>query len=279
MRQMLQKVVYSSTSDSSIAEYFLKTVRDLTVYRFAIGNFVANNLRMRYRRSVLGILWTLLNPLLTMSTMAVAFSIIFDVEIRKFCIYLFSGLLPWGMISGAAVIGSSSIINAEGWFKKVYVPKMMFPLIAIVTELVNFFLGLASLFIIVAIASFPVSATLLYLPLNILILFVFCLGLAVLAGVVSTYFRDMINIVQVVFSALFYATPVIYYIDRMPAWVRPLLGLNPCYQFVKLFQDTIYYSAAPQPGEFAAAGTTAALTLSLAFFVLMKTEKYLVFRL
>ena len=111
--------IFDSSEQESFPKYLIKTARELHKYRFALSNFVINNLRMRYRRSMLGFLWSLLNPLLVMTVISVVFSIIFQQELRSYSVYIFSGLAPWWFISAAIIGGCSTLINAEGFLKKV----------------------------------------------------------------------------------------------------------------------------------------------------------------
>lgn len=131
--------LFDSKINESFLRYLIKNIQDLRVYRYAIANFVRNNLRMRYRRSALGFLWTVLNPLLVMSVISVVFALIYKRDIHTFAIYIFSGLSPWGFINMSVQGGSQSLIHAEGYLKKVYLPKVMFPIISVSTELINFF--------------------------------------------------------------------------------------------------------------------------------------------
>src|SRR6185369_9486605 len=107
----------------------IRNFRDLVTYRYALYNFISSNLRARYRRSAIGFLWSLLNPLFTMTIMAIVFSTIFHSSVSNFSIYIFSGLLPWTLISNSMLNGSMSIVLGEAYLKKMYIPKLIFPLV------------------------------------------------------------------------------------------------------------------------------------------------------
>ena len=276
---MNQQITYTGQTFSSLPKYLKKVYSDLFVYRFALMNFISMNLKSRYRRSALGALWTLLNPLLTMTTTVIAFSLVFRFDIKDFGIYVFSGMLPWNFISMSATMGTTSLVHGEGWLKKVYLPKAIFPFVAVNTELINHFLSLLSIFIIMLITRFPIKAPVLLLPVNILILFIFCLSIAIITGVFSVYFRDLMNIVQVVFQALFYLCPIIYPLEMMPQFAKDLMKWNPFYHYINLFRKVLYEGVLPSTVEFAIPLIISIVSFFLAFWVLMRKEKDLIFRL
>ena len=276
---MTRQVVYTGKTFSSLIEYTRKIFYDLFIYRFAVQDFVKNNLRNRYRRSILGVLWTLLNPLLIMSTSVIAFSLVFRMDIKQFGVYVFSGMLPWNMISASASMGTMSLITAEGWLKKVYLPKIMFPYVIVNTEMVNHLLGLASIFIIMLVVRFPIDFSILVLPLNILILFIFTLGITIILSVLTVYFRDMSNIVQVVMQAFFYLNPIVYPLEMLPPFAQNLMRFNPFFYFINLFRKTLYEGMLPSFMDFLIPAGIALLSLLFALWILMRTEKDLIFRL
>jgi ABC-type polysaccharide/polyol phosphate export permease len=208
--QELLTTVYDSRANESFPRFLVKNISDLYRFRHAIVNFVVNNLRMRYRRSVLGFVWSLLNPLMVMLVIAVVFSIIFRQDIKSFAVYIFSGLVPWNYIYASILTGCQTIINAEGFLKKVYLPKTLFPVVSVSTETANFLFSIVSLYILAIILGFQVHWTILLLPLALVVTFFFNLGWAFLFGVVTVYFRDLTQIVIVLFQAIFYLAPIVY---------------------------------------------------------------------
>src|SRR5689334_17319564 len=119
---------FDSLEHRGLNNFLIRNFYDLILYRYAIYNFISSKLRARYRRSAIGFLWSLLNPLFTMTIMAIVFSSIFRSSIANFSIYIFSGLLPWTLISHSILNGSTSIVSGEAYLKKIYVPKLIFPL-------------------------------------------------------------------------------------------------------------------------------------------------------
>jgi ABC-type polysaccharide/polyol phosphate export permease len=269
---------FDSQGVTSFLQFIDRNIKEMRIFRFALAQFVINALRTRYRRSVLGFLWTLLNPLLSMSVMTVVFAVIFKANLREFGIYVFSGLAPWTFINNSIVGGSVSIINSEGFLKKVYLPKLLFPMITVTTETVNFFFSILALLIIGLVLGFQLTWTILWLPVVILILYLFSLGLTIIFSIANVYFRDLFHILTVVFMALFYAVPIIYPIEAIPVEYRGYFNLNPFFYFINLFRKVIYGTPITQV-DWAVPIGLALLSLVVGLYLLMRHNSDLVFRL
>lgn len=242
-------------------------------------NFVITNLKLRYKRSFLGFLWTLLNPLMTMAITAVVFSLIFRFNLKNYALYIFCGLVPWNFINSVALNGSISILSGEGYIKKIYLPKLIFPLNATITELVNAFFNLVSLYILGLFINIQVAPTVLMLPYAFFTMFIFCLGMAITFSIATVYFRDLSHIIQISFSALFYLSPIIYPIDRIPAKYHYIFDLNPFNYYITMFRDAIYFNKWSDPFVLKMAAILAFTSLFLGYLLMYKEEKRLIFRL
>lgn len=259
--------------------YLARMVKELQHVKFALVSFVVNNLRRRYRRSVLGFAWSLLNPLLTMVVMSVVFSLLFHSKPRDFAMFLFTGLLPWMFITESITTGSISIVSSEHYLKKVYIPKMFFPLVAVGTESVNFCLSLISMIALGTFLGMRIGPTALLAPFAILLLTLFNFSASLLLAIGTVYFRDLTHIIKIVLNAAFYLVPILYPLDRIPANFRPLFLLNPLYYFINLFRLTITERQMPSLVDWAIPIATVLVTFLVASLVLMKTEKDLIYRL
>jgi ABC-type polysaccharide/polyol phosphate export permease len=271
--------VFDSKTHDSFPRYLVKNFQQVIIFRFAIYNFVRNEIRKRYRRSTLGLLWSLLNPLLTMMVIATVFSLIFKIELRNFAVYIFSGLAPWGYINACALGGSSSLVYAEGYLKKVYVPKVVFPIVTITTETVNFLFSLTSVYILALIVGFPLTWRVVLLPGAVLLTYLFLLGLVLMFSTATVYFRDMTQIITVMFSALFYTVPILFPISEIPSQFHVFIKLNPLYYYIGLFRKIIY-----DPSPMVLSDWLIPLALSLCFltaglFVLKSRDRDIVYRL
>lgn len=271
--------VYEKQAKIRFGSFIIRNIRESILYRHALMNFVRINLRNRYRRSTLGFLWSLINPLFTMVILAFVFSTIYNVPFADFGIYIFSGLLPWQLMSNSIIGGTMSIIYAEGYLKKVYTPKILFPLVTVSTEAVNFSLSLFSLFILAFLLGAKIGISLLFLPFAILITFMFVLGIVLVVSVATIYFRDLYNIVQVVFTALFYLVPVVYKISIIPEKYQVFYKLNPFFYFIDLFHKIIYESIIPSAAHWGVCLGLSLVALLVGLFTLNLKEQDLIFRL
>ncbi len=271
--------VFDSRDQESLGRFLAKVGRELYLYRFALRNFVFNTLRTRYRRSVLGFLWSLLNPFFSMMVMAVVFSVVFRLEFKNFSMYVFSGLIPWSYISACLIGGTQALINAEGFLKKVYVPKIIFPMMVVTVETVNLFFSVVSMSLLALLFGAPISWHIVLLPLAIVIAFLFNLGLVLIVSIVTIYFRDLTHILTVVLQALFYLVPIVYPLDVFPESTRRLFLLNPFYYFINLFRKTIYSQEAMVWQDWLIPLALAVVSLSIGIVILKAQDREVVYRL
>ena len=271
--------VYDSAFRLTFPQFLKKAIREIFVFRSAWKNFVQNGLRIRYRRSVLGFFWTLLNPLFSLAIITLAFSYIFGRDIKTFGIFLFAGMLPYQFMNNAAVQATESLVTAEGYLKRVYLPKLLFPLISVSIEFVNFIFSLFALYFIALLFGAGFSPTIFLLPLVIIILFFFSFGLGLVLSILDVFFRDLPNIVKVVFNAVFYATPVIYTIDRFPANIQSLFNLNPLVYFVNLSRMVILGGQPILFWDWMIPILIDLVLLLIGFWLMMKNSEKIVYRL
>ncbi len=263
----------------SILGYTCRVLGELRNIKFALASFVVNNLRRRYRRSVLGFAWSLLNPLLTMAVMTAVFSLLWHANPKSFGVYVFTGLLPWTYITDSIMMGSQSLVQSEAFLKKVYIPKSFFPLVAVSTETANFVFSLASLMLMAVIVGVHMNWTVLLVPAAVALLFLFNFSVTLILAVATVYFRDLTHIIKVGLSTLFYLVPIIYNLDMVPEKYRVLFLLNPVFYFIDLFRALIYVGEMPDVTRWAIPTLITLVTLSIAFYTLKKTDKDLIYRL
>jgi ABC-2 type transport system permease protein/lipopolysaccharide transport system permease protein len=236
---MREQTIYEGVDQSNFYEYSQNLGQELFFFRYAWYNFVRNGLRLRYRRSNLGFLWNLLNPLLTMTVMSIAFSFVFQVDFGTFAFFLFSGQVSFIFINASILGATQSISNSEGFLKKVYIPKVLFPLVTVSIEVINYWFSLIALLIIALVLGAKLTWLVFLLPLAFIPMFLFVMGLGMAVSVLYIYFRDLSNILVVLFTALFYATPILYPESRIPPDFQFILNLNPLTYFVRLSRGLI----------------------------------------
>jgi ABC-2 type transport system permease protein/lipopolysaccharide transport system permease protein len=253
--------------------------RELGRFWPVIQNMVIQELRVRYQRSFLGFLWTLLNPILMMTTMSIVFAQIFHIDTQKYSIYLFSGLVPWSFLAGSINDSAFCIITQESLIRKIYLPKLVFPLAKLLINLITFLLSFVAMFLLLGPLGARPSWPMLALPLVLGLYFVFVLGLGLVLATANTFFRDCGHLVSVFLQAWYFLTPIIYEVTDLPAEVRGRLWLNPAFPFVRLFQTIIRSGQWPDLFTFLMAAGLASVSLGIGYVVFKSNEDKLVFRL
>lgn len=256
-----------------------KHLVELVQYRELLWNLTVSELKVRYRGSILGFLWTVLNPLFYLLILAVVFSKIMKFQIDNYTIFLFVGLTSWFMIQQTIVIATASIVNNQGLIKKVYIPKIVFPLSNVLARFVDHtimtvvLLGLAIFF------KMPITWNWLFIPVIVLLHFFFSIGLSLMFSVMHIKIRDTQHILSIIFQALFYVTPIIYSLEILPEKYRQIFLLNPFYYFVQVFRYPVYYTSFPPVGILLITLALTALSLLLGLVIFYKKEKEFVFYL
>src|SRR5208283_3643465 len=250
----------------------IELVRDTYRYRELIWALALKELTIRYKRSVLGFLWALLNPALLMLVLTLVFSTIMRFAIPHYAIFLLSVLLPWTFFSQSLSYAVESIVGNGDLIKKVKVAKLVFPMAALVSNLINLGLSLIPLALLVPIMRHPFYWTWLYLPVPLLALVIFTLGMTFFFAVANLYYRDVAHILQVVLSAWFYLTPIIYSLDFIPAKHQWLFKLNPMMYVINGFRLAVYYGQLPRPQSIAASFVCAFGALFTGFAIFRKYQ-------
>ena len=223
----------------------LELIRSTYRYRELIWALALKELKLRYKRSVLGFLWALLNPALMMAVLTVVFSTILRFGIPHYAIFLLSVLLPWTFFSQSLSYAVDCIVGNGELIKKVSVPKLVFPVAAVVSNIINLLLSFIPMALVVLAMRHPFYKTWLYLPVPVLALIIFTLGMSCFFATANVFYRDVAHILQVVLSAWFYFTPIIYGLDLVPAHLQWLFRLNPIIYVTNGFRLAIYYGMLP----------------------------------
>lgn len=220
-------------------------LRELVGYRSLLRELVARDLKVRYKRSALGVLWTMLNPLLLMGILAFVFSHILRVTIEHFAIYLLSALVLWNFFSQATSWSTACFLSYAPVMKKIYVPQSIFVLATVLAGVVNLFISLVPLAIIMLVMGHSFSPALAFLPVPILLTTLFSLGISLALAPISIMFADVVPIYQVVLTGWMYLTPILYPLTLLPDEYRRFLVLNPMTHLVEAFRTPIYQGEIP----------------------------------
>jgi ABC-2 type transport system permease protein/lipopolysaccharide transport system permease protein len=251
--------------------------RQLVRFWPVVKNMVVQELQVRYQRSILGFVWTLLNPLLMMATLSWVFSyLVKDVE--NYPIFLFAGMVPWSFLSISLNECSYCIIQSEGLIRKIYLPKLIFPLTRVLISLVTFVFSLGALFLLLWPLGARLAPSMLLLPLAILLLAVFTLGLGMIVATANTFYRDCGHLISVFLQAWYFATPILFPIETFKS-AQWRLRLNPAFYFIELFHDVLFAGRWPRLGLVSIAAGIAVASLGIGYAIFKSQEDKMVFRL
>jgi ABC-type polysaccharide/polyol phosphate export permease len=251
--------------------------RELVKFWPVILNMVTQELRVRYQRSVMGFFWTLLNPLLMMGILSWVFSHL-QPDIKHFPLFLFSGMVPWSFLSTSLNECAYCIINNEGLIRKIYLPKLVFPLAKVLVSLVTFLLSFAALFLLVIPLGARPGVGLVLLPVAVVLLALFTTGLGLIVATANTFYRDCGHLVSVFLQAWYFATPILFPTEKFGT-AQWQLRLNPAYYFIEIFHDIVYLGNWPRLSLVVTATLIAVSTLGIGYAVFKAHEDKMVFRL
>lgn len=212
-------------------------------YRDLVLQFISRDIRTRYKRSALGIVWTMLNPLLMMLVLTLVFSNLFRFDLPYYPVYLLSAMVLWTFVSQTTTAAMEHLLWAGPLLSKIYVPKTVFALAAVGEGLVNLALSLVPLALIMLIVGIPFHWTVVVLPIPIALAALFALGLGLLLSTLAAYFRDVVQMYQVLLAAWYFLTPIIYPRSIVPEAYHWLFSLNPAYHLIEAFRLPIYLGA------------------------------------
>lgn len=224
----------------------VELVSDIYLYRELIWALALKDLKLRYKRSALGFLWALLNPALLMLVLSLVFATILKQAIPNYPIFLLSVLLPWTFFSQSLSYATESIVGNGDLIKKVWVAKSVFPVAAVVSNMINLLLSLIPLVLIIFLMHHPFHVTWLFLPVPLLALMITTLGASFFFATANVYYRDVSHILQIVLQAWFYVTPIIYELKVFPGKYQWLFKLNPMIYVLNGFRLAVYYGELPR---------------------------------
>jgi len=214
-----------------------------------LRELVVRDIKVRYRHSVLGLVWTVLNPLLMMVVITVVFSTLFRQNIPNFPIYYLSGSLLFSFNSESTTTALNSIISNASLIKKVYIPKYLFPFSNILSGLVNLGFSLIAMVIVMIVTGAPFHVTLLLIPIPIFYTFLFAAGLGIMLSALTVYFRDIAHFYSVFILAWTYLTPVFYPVEILNDTMLNVMRLNPMYHYISYMRDLVLYGTFPSMKE------------------------------
>lgn len=220
-------------------------LKELYKYREMLFNLVKKDLRTRYKGSVLGFLWTFMNPLLQLVVYTMVFSVIMRSNIPKYYIYLFVALVPWIFFSTSLAVSSSSILGNKDLIKKIYFPRIIIPISVVNGAFMNMIFTFVVVFAALIFSGIGISKYVLLLPVILILEYLLALGLSFIVSGLNVYFRDLEHILGILTMAWMYGTPILYSIDMVPAKMLPIFNLNPMTPIIVAIRDILYYKRMP----------------------------------
>lgn len=252
----------------------LNTIHELYDYREMISSLIKRELRGKYKASVLGFLWTFINPLMQMIVYTIVFSVILNAGIENFPIFLFVSLIPWNFFNTSVTSGSTCVVNQENLVKKIYFPRIVLPIAYVTSMLINMLLTFIVIFAVLLISGYGINIrAVCVLPLVILIEYVLALGLCMLTSALAVYFRDLEYILGIITMAWMYLTPILYTVDMVPEEFRTLFGLNPMTPIILGYQQILYYKQIPNVETLLQAAAVGIIGLIVGYIVFEKIQR------
>ncbi len=238
----------------------LEEIREVSRYKYLLIQLTRRDILARYKRSILGVAWTMLNPLGTMIVLSVVFSHLFSA-VRAYPAYVLSGLLAWTFFAQSTNAAMSGLVWGGSLIQRIYIPRTTFGVSAIVTALVNLLISLVPLVAVMLVTRVTISLSILFLPVSILLLACFALGVGLILSTMAVYFPDVAEMYQIILLAWMYLTPVIYPENILPSNLHLIFTLNPMYYLVRLFRIPLLDGKLPTITEILPAAACAVVLL------------------
>lgn len=223
-------------------------------YSFLMNQLIMRDFKVKYKRSVLGVLWSILNPILMMTVMAIVFSQMFKFKVDgvNYLVYLMTGLIMFNYFSEASNLAMTSVVSNFSLINKIYIPKYIFPVAKCIFVGINFVLTLIPWFAIILLSyiglgqyACPITFSYIFLPFIFFCFFLFTIGIGLFLSCISVFLRDMFYIYGIILTIWNYVTPVFYSLEILPTSYQAIFKLNPMYQFITSVRSIVLFGERP----------------------------------
>lgn len=225
----------------------IEEAQALWAYRNLVVEMAIRDIKIRYKRSVLGVFWTMLAPLLNMVALTLVFSALLKTQIQNYPVYYLAGSLFWTFFSQVTSNAASQTRDANEMAKRVFIPRSVFVAAAVAVGLVNLVLATVPMLLLLLVMKFPLHSTWVFLPVGVLLLSLFSAGVSLVLFTVASRFSDVREMYLVFVQTWFFLTPIVYHPSIIPARFRLVLWLNPMYYLIQTFRRPIYDGLLPEP--------------------------------
>lgn len=247
--------------------------KELYQYRELIKTNVHKEIRGKYKGSILGVLWSFLNPLLMVAVYAIVFPYLMRMTQENYLVFLITGVIPWVFFTTVVTTGCNCVWINGGIIKKVYFPRVILPISVVAAALINFLISCIIILIFVFFSGIGFSLNILWLPVVALIQSILSLGILLVLSAINVYVKDVEYLVQFIMNLVFYATPIIYNVSMFPAKFRWVLYLNPMAHLIDAYRSIFYYKSMPNLESLGIVGLVSIVILVLGYLVFNKLEK------
>lgn len=247
-------------------------IQNLKRFRPLLNELIARDIKIKYRRSVLGVLWTLLNPLFMMIVLSVVFSNLFKFDVENFPVYLLSGQLIFNFYSESTTNSMSAIISNAPLIKKIYVPKYLFVLANVFSSTINLLASFTAMVCVMLAMRIELHYTVLLVAIPLMFIIIFSLGVGLILSAITVKFRDIMHLYSVFVTALMYLTPVIYPMSILPSWLKPIVALNPITNILQMFRGIMLYNSFPTLESILIAVTESIVMMGLGLYIFYKCQ-------
>jgi ABC-2 type transport system permease protein len=224
---------------------FKTMLTGLFKYKSLLYELVIRDIKIRYRRSVLGLLWTVLNPILMMTVMTIVFSNLFRFDIENFPVYFFTANILFTFMTEATTNCLYGITGNASLIKKIYIPKYLFPVSKVLSSVVNLFFSFVAMILVMIATKAPFHGTMILTPLVIFYLILFTTGLGLILSVAVVFFRDVAHLYGILTMVWMYLTPIFYPVSLLQEKMSLVLTFNPLYHFIEYFREIVLYNQIP----------------------------------
>jgi len=275
---MLQeRSIYYDSSNRPLP--LVDEILSLLEYRGLVAQLVERSIKTRYKRSVLGVAWTVLNPFFTMIVLTVVFSQVFRFTTENYPVYVLSGIMAWNFFSGTTTAAMGEMVWGGGLLNRIFVPKAVFAVAALGTSYVNLGLSLIPLFVIALFLGVSFHLSLFAMIPAVVLMGMFSLGVGLLLSTAVVYFADMVPVYGVLLTMWMYLTPIIYPLDILPPVAIPFFKLNPMYVMVEAFRQPLMNGVVPGWDIWGLAIIYAVVSLVVGGFVFASRSNEYVYRI
>jgi ABC-type polysaccharide/polyol phosphate export permease len=248
------------------------TIQWVWQYRALLGNLIAQDIKLQYRGAFLGLIWSLLNPVLLVVVYVIAFKFVLGFRLENYVLWLLTGVLHWQFFSSATISSTVTLINNANLIHNIHFPRIILPLAAVGSNTVHLFFTMCAYFLLFVPMGGAFWAGILLYPLILVLQIIFVTGISLSISILTLYFRDLRHLLDVTIRMLFWLTPIIYNFSQIPEWAHIWFRLNPMVSFILPYQEILYLHEIPSLANWGFMTVIAFCSLGLGYFLFWRLK-------